>query len=189
MSLVTCPELKPASTLAFAIPLEAFTPWGGEDWSDVSGELRRGSQRDASGEQQPEVPQTMIKQEEVPTHLEDIGEPGYIIQMRQRVKTSTPPGAWSLHKDADEEATPREQRSCEARDTDTAPTTPTRLCTVIKPTGKSTSISHRAQARRAQLMPPPNPEREGDVMAAAPDATGLHSMELRNTTVTSWYGV
>lgn len=102
--------------------------------------------------------------------------------MRQRVKTSTPPGARSLHEDADEEATPREQRSREARDTDTAPTTPTRLRTVIKPTGKSTSISHRAQARRAQLMPPPNPEREGDAMAAAPETTGLHSMELRNTT-------
>ncbi|OSX55784.1 hypothetical protein POSPLADRAFT_1063537, partial [Postia placenta MAD-698-R-SB12] len=130
----------------------------------------------------PEVPQTVIKQEEVPTRLEDIGEPGYIIQMRQRVKTSTPPGARSLHEDADEEATPREQRSREARDTDTAPTTPTRLRTVIKPTGKSTSISHRAQARRAQLMPPPNPERKGDAMAAAPETTGLHSMELRNTT-------
>ncbi|EED77612.1 predicted protein [Postia placenta Mad-698-R] len=130
----------------------------------------------------PEVPQIVIKQEEVPTCLEDIGEPGYFIQMRQHVKTSTPPGARSLREDADEEATPHEQCSREARDTDTAPTTPTRLRTVIKPTGKSTSISHRAQARRVQLMPPPNPEREGDAMAAAPETTGLHSMELRNTT-------
>ncbi|OSX60409.1 hypothetical protein POSPLADRAFT_1058570 [Postia placenta MAD-698-R-SB12] len=130
----------------------------------------------------PEVPQIVIKQEEVPTRLEDIGEPGYFIQMRQRVKTSTPPGARSLREDADEEATPRERHSREARDTDTAPTTPTCLRTVIKPTGKSTSISHRAQARRAQLMPPPNPEREGDAMAAAPKTTSLHSMELRNTT-------
>ncbi|OSX63760.1 hypothetical protein POSPLADRAFT_1139623 [Postia placenta MAD-698-R-SB12] len=130
----------------------------------------------------PEVPQIVIKQEEVPTRLEDIGEPGYFIQMQQRVKTSTPPGARLLREDADEEATPREQRSREARGTDTAPTTPTRLRTVIKPTGKSTSISHRAQARHAQLMLPPNPEREGDAMAAAPKTTSLHSMELRNTT-------
>ncbi|EED83471.1 predicted protein [Postia placenta Mad-698-R] len=92
-----------------------------------------------------------------------------------------PPGARSLHEDADEEATPRERRSCKARDMNTAPTTPTHLCTVIKPTGKSTSISHRAQARHMQLMPPPNPERKGDVMAATPETTGLHSMELQNT--------
>ncbi|KAF9796333.1 hypothetical protein IEO21_11009 [Rhodonia placenta] len=102
--------------------------------------------------------------------------------MQQRVKTSTPPRARSLREDADEEATPCERRSREARDTDIAPTTPTHLRTVIKPTGKSTSISHRAQARRVQLMPPPNPEREGDAMAAAPKTTGLHSMELQNTT-------
>ncbi|EED85089.1 predicted protein [Postia placenta Mad-698-R] len=31
-------------------------------------------------------------------------------------------------------------------------------------------------------MPPPNPEHKGDAMAAAPETTGLHSMELRNTT-------
>ncbi|KAF9798531.1 hypothetical protein IEO21_10696 [Rhodonia placenta] len=31
-------------------------------------------------------------------------------------------------------------------------------------------------------MPPPNPEREGNAMAATPETTGLHSMELRNTT-------